>query len=165
MIEVRVATAADIPEAVATYAEVAGEGRWIGGELPVDRDERIARWTDTITTGEAAMFVALSSDGSEVIGCASQNWIGRCGSGQLGLGMWIVEPWRGKGIGSQLLAVCIEWARANGAHKITLEVWPHNEAARALYRKFGFEEEGYFRKHWRRRSGELWDSIPMGLIL
>jgi ribosomal protein S18 acetylase RimI-like enzyme len=26
--------------------------------------------------------------------------------------------------------------------KISLTVYPHNEAARALYRKFGFEEEG-----------------------
>lgn len=165
MFEVRVATADDVPALVDSYAEVAAEGRWIGGELPIDRDDRITRWTHTITSGEAVMFVARAVDGGEVIGCASQNWVGRCGSGLLALGMWIVQPWRGRGIGSRLLVDCIEWARANGAHKITLEVWPHNDAARALYQKFGFAEEGYFRKQWRRRNGELWDSIPMGLLL
>jgi ribosomal-protein-alanine N-acetyltransferase len=46
-----------------------------------------------------------------------------------------------------------------------LEVFPHNVAARALYRKFGFIEEGYFRRHLRRQNGEFWDSIPMGLFL
>jgi hypothetical protein len=29
-----------------------------------------------------------------------------------------------------------------GAHKISLDVWPHNEAARNVYRRFGFAEEG-----------------------
>jgi RimJ/RimL family protein N-acetyltransferase len=164
MTEVRLATAADIPDAVAAYEKVAAEGRWIGGELPFDRDERVAKWTATVSSGEAVMFIAHSQYG-ETIGCASQNWLGRCGSGLLGLGMWVIEPWRGRGVGSALLSACIEWARANGAHKITLEVWPHNEPARALYRKFGFREEGYLHKHWRRRSGELWDSVVMGLLL
>lgn len=164
MVEIRIAAAADVGAAVASYEKVAAEGRWIGGELPIDRDDRIAKWAATIAGGEAIMFVAVSPEG-EVVGCASQNWQGRCGSGLLALGMWVVEPWRGRGVGSALLTGCIDWARANGAHKITLEVWPHNEPARALYRKFGFEEEGYFRKHWKRRSGELWDSVAMGLVL
>lgn len=25
--------------------------------------------------------------------------------------------------------------------------------------------KGYLRKHWRRKSGELWDSVVMGLVL
>ena len=31
--------------------------------------------------------------------------------------------------------------------------------------RFGFVEEGYRVKHFRRASGELWDSIVMGLLL
>src|SRR5439155_279731 len=72
---------------------------------------------------------------------------------------------RGQGIGSALMAAAIEWARTAGAHKLSLQVWPHNEAARALYRKFGFEEEGLLRRQYRRRNGELWDAIVMGLLL
>jgi ribosomal protein S18 acetylase RimI-like enzyme len=50
-------------------------------------------------------------------------------------------------------------------HKLSLGVWPHNAAAIALYRKFGFVEEGRRVKHYRRQSGELWDIIEMGLLL
>ena len=47
----------------------------------------------------------------------------------------------------------------------SLEVFPHNEAGIALYRKFGFVEEGRRVKHYRRAGGELWDAIVMGLPL
>lgn len=70
-----------------------------------------------------------------------------------------------RGVGSALLATAIEWARDRGMHKLSLSVFPHNEAAIALYRKFGFIEEGRRIKHYRRASGELWDAIEMGLML
>jgi RimJ/RimL family protein N-acetyltransferase len=64
-----------------------------------------------------------------------------------------------------LLTSAIEWSRAHGLHKLTLNVFPHNEAALALYRKFGFVEEGLRVKQIRRSSGELWDLVEMGLLL
>jgi RimJ/RimL family protein N-acetyltransferase len=48
---------------------------------------------------------------------------------------------------------------------VALQVWPHNHAARALYRRFGFADEGLLRRHYRRRNGELWDAVVMGLVL
>jgi RimJ/RimL family protein N-acetyltransferase len=63
------------------------------------------------------------------------------------------------------MAAGIAWSRESGAHKVTLTVWPHNRSAIALYRKFGFVEEGLFRRHYRRRNGELWDAVAMGLVL
>ena len=44
-------------------------------------------------------------------------------------------------------------------------VFPHNAAGIALYRKFGFVDEGRRVMHYRRASGELWDAIEMGLLL
>jgi ribosomal protein S18 acetylase RimI-like enzyme len=41
----------------------------------------------------------------------------------------------------------------------------HNATAIALYRKFGFAEEGLRVKHFRRASGELRDALEMGLPL
>ena len=81
------------------------------------------------------------------------------------LGMVVAREWRGRGVGSALLAAAIERARADGVHKLSLEVFPHNEAGIALYRKFGFVEEGRRVKQYRRASGELWDSVVMGLLL
>ena len=52
-----------------------------------------------------------------------------------------------------------------GLHKLTLSVFARNEAAIGLYRKHGFVEEGRRVRHYRRQSGELWDSLEMGLLL
>lgn len=58
------------------------------------------------------------------------------------IGMMVAADWRGRGIGKALVAAAIEWARGHGLHKLSLSVFPHNEAAIALYLKFGFTEEG-----------------------
>jgi RimJ/RimL family protein N-acetyltransferase len=80
-------------------------------------------------------------------------------------GMLVDRDWRGCGAGSALLQATVEWARGQGLHKLCLEVFVHNSAAIALYRKYGFMEEGRRVKQYRRGSGELWDSIVMGLLL
>jgi RimJ/RimL family protein N-acetyltransferase len=54
---------------------------------------------------------------------------------------------------------------AERLHKLTLSVFRRNEAAIALYRKFGFVEEGRRIRHIRRTNGELWDLIEMGPLL
>lgn len=71
----------------------------------------------------------------------------------------------GRGVGTAFVAAAIEQARARGLHKLALSVFPHNGAAIAVYRKFGFVEEGRLTKHIRRADGELWDLIQMGLLL
>lgn len=69
------------------------------------------------------------------------------------------------GSGSALVQAAISRARSQGLHKLCLEVFPHNAAAIAMYRKAGFAEEGRRVRQYRRASGELWDSIVMGLEL
>ncbi len=79
--------------------------------------------------------------------------------------MMVAADRRGRGVGTALMVAAIDWARAQGLHKLALSVFPHNDAAVALYRKFGFVEEGRRVRHMRRASGELWDLIDMGLLL
>ena len=79
--------------------------------------------------------------------------------------MMVAAAWRGRGVGTALVDAAIDWARERGLHKLTLSVFPHNDAAVALYRKLGFAEEGRREKQVRRRNGELWDLIEMGLLL
>jgi ribosomal protein S18 acetylase RimI-like enzyme len=81
------------------------------------------------------------------------------------VGMCVAPDARERGIGSALLKEALEAARRMGAHKVTLQVWPHNGPARRLYRRFGFQDEGRLRRHYARRNGELWDAIVMGLVL
>jgi putative acetyltransferase len=81
-----------------------------------------------------------------------------------GLGMMVDADWRGLGVGSALVQSAVERAQALGAHKLALQVWPHNVAARRLYARHGFVEEGLLRRQYRRRNGELWDSVIMGRV-
>jgi RimJ/RimL family protein N-acetyltransferase len=79
--------------------------------------------------------------------------------------MMVAAQWRGRGVGTALVAAATEWARSDGLHKLSLSVFPHNHVAIGLYRKFGFVEEGRLVRHVRRADGQLWDLIEMGLLL
>lgn len=148
----------DLDAAADLYAAVADEGIYIGAEAPVDKASRRERWLEDLARDDSFSVVAEAE--GRIIGLA-----GIDGDGVADLGMLVAREWRGRGVGSRLLSACIAWARARGAHKVALQVWPHNEAALRLYRAFGFEEEGYLRRHYRRRNGELWDAVIMGLVL
>ncbi len=140
---------------------VAGEGRWIGSEAPIERDTRRGQLVETIEGDERSVrYVAVAHGvvvGSLGIELRPYN--------VADLGMFVHRQWRGRGVGSGLIDAAIAWARSVGAHKVALQLWPHNHAALALYRKFGFQQEGRLRRHYRRRNGELWDALVMGLVL
>ena len=136
------------------FAAVAEERDGIATEPPVDVQARAASWTLEET------FVAVA--GAEIVGSLNLER-SRHGFGEIG--MAVAREWRGRGVGSALLAAAIEWARERGLHKLSLGVFAHNASAIALYRKFGFVEEGRRLKHYRRASGELWDAVDMGLLL
>jgi RimJ/RimL family protein N-acetyltransferase len=160
-VTVRTATVEDIDAVLDVFEAVAAEGRWVATEVPFDRRERARRFEQTIVErDDATMFVAL--DGDTIVG---QLFIELSSYGVADLGMSVAADHRGQGVGSALMEAGIGWARQKGAHKITLQVWPHNEPAIGLYRKFGFEQEGLLRRHYRRKNGELWDAVVMGLVL
>ncbi len=69
------------------------------------------------------------------------------------LGMLVDAAWRGKGVGSALLSEALRWARAMGVERVVLSVFPHNAPAIALYRKFGFADEGRLVRHSRKSYG------------
>jgi RimJ/RimL family protein N-acetyltransferase len=78
------------------------------------------------------------------------------------LGLMVARQYRRRGIGTSLLAAAAEWAREVGITKLELHVFPWNEAAIALYERFGFVQEGYRRAHYRRGDGYV-DAVLMAL--
>ena len=153
---VRPASVGDARAMAELFAAVAEERDAIATEPPVDVEERTALFART-----AAGTVVAVADG-RVIGMLHVD-VSRHGFGEFG--MLVDRDWRGRGAGSALVQATVEWARDHGLHKLCLEVFAHNSAAIALYRKYGFMEEGRRIKQYRRDSGELWDSIVMGLQL
>ena len=105
-VTVRPATLADVDAVVAMLAEVAGEGRWIGTEAPVDVEQRRRRMVEDVEREEAIVLVAEA--GGQVVGELGL-YLARYGVADLG--MAVAAGWRGRGIGSALLAEAIDRAR------------------------------------------------------
>ncbi len=158
---VRRARPEDVGAIVELFVTVVGEGRWLGTEPPVDRaaqHERFLEHIDGAAPGASVVAVA----GDQIVGHAR---VDLAPYNVAGLGMMVDAHWRGRGVGGALVDAIIDASRQLGSHKIALQVWPHNEAGRRLYRRHGFVEEGLLRRHYPRRNGELWDAVIMGLVL
>jgi RimJ/RimL family protein N-acetyltransferase len=157
---IREALLGDVEAIIDAVEPVAADGRFIATEAPVDRERMRAAFAATIAAPDATIFVAVCD--ARIVGSLGLH---RAFGGPADLGMSLLAEYRGRGIGGQMMERAIVWARAHNYHKLELSVYPWNAAALALYEKFGFEREGYLKKHVRRRNGELWDVVVMGLLL
>jgi len=108
----------------------------------------------------AAVFVAERDDGT-IVGRLS---VGRdphpASTHVADLGLMVARDTRRQGVGRALMQAAVDWAHETGIRKLELHVFPWNEAAIALYEAFGFEREGYRKRHYR-RGNELVDAILM----
>jgi RimJ/RimL family protein N-acetyltransferase len=158
---VRRSTEADARAFVDLMEAVAGEGRFIGRELPLDRAALDRSFRAGLDDSDRLSLVA-TVDG-RVVGSLG---LTHDGMGHADLGMLLAIDARGRGLGSALLREATAWADAHPVvHKVCLQAWPHNTAALALYRRHGFLVEGHLHRHWRRRDGSLWDAVIMGLAV
>lgn len=77
-------------------------------------------------------------------------------------GMSVGKEWRGKGVGSALIETLLKWAEESPLiEKVCLGVFPENERGMALYKKFGFSEEGRLVKEVKMPDGTYVDTILM----
>ena len=58
------------------------------------------------------------------------------------LGVALIARFRNQGLGDQMVAYMLDWARQRGLRKVTLGVFATNKRAIHLYEKFGFTVEG-----------------------
>jgi putative acetyltransferase len=109
---------------------VADTLREFGFEPDPDIDPDLVDPASTYT----ALWVALA--GGEVVGSVALRDLG---DKELELKRMYLRPaHRGYGLGKRLLAIQLEWARANGATVIRLDTSERMEAARGLYEAYGF---------------------------
>lgn len=163
-VTIRRATTDDVDALLALRHEVAAEGVWIGAEVPLDLEGDRAKHLDSIErmeAGERTVFL-VAVRGSQIVGSLH---VGEGIEGIGDLGMNLAADARGHGLGRRLMDEAISWATLAGLHKLALQHWPWNHRAHRLYEKVGFVEEGYLRRHYRRKDGSVWDAVVMGLVL
>lgn len=156
---VRPATIEDCEEIARGMKLVVEEGRWLATEAGTPFDDVLERFRAAVEW-EGHLLFALEDEG-RIAGSLGLH--PSAAAGVLSLGMWILPEWRGRGGGRMLMEAALA-AVPDDAHKVELEVFPDNEAAIALYRSFGFEEEGLRRDHYRREDGSLRSSLVMARL-
>lgn len=127
--------------------------------LPLERIEGFVK--ESVST-DATQFFALNQD--EVAGWADifPSWahaVSHCGL----LGMGVHPSFRGQGLGGRLLNACIQKAWTKGLTRIELEARADNEAAIALYERFGFKHEA-LKARAMRFDGTYFDAVQMRLL-
>ncbi len=108
----------------------------------------------------AVMLVAIATDGTIAGLWDAMGSPRRARRHAVEFGMSVDERFRGRGLGSALLAAGLDWARRSGfIRRVELEVYADNLPAIALYEKFGFVVEG------RKREAFLYQGRPMDSLV
>jgi RimJ/RimL family protein N-acetyltransferase len=127
---------------------------------PIEASRRFVGWS---IANRHPHFVAL--DGDRVVGWCDVTPHDRPANRHRGtLGIGVVPPWRGSGVGRRLMERTLEASRAFPLTRVELSVRADNAHAIALYRKVGFEVEGR-RQRAILVDGVYYDDVMMALLL
>ncbi|WP_400079439.1 GNAT family N-acetyltransferase [Winogradskyella sp. R77965] len=101
-------------------------------------DKALDCMTDTYNKDKKKYFVVVKGD--DILGGAGisplDNYEGNVCELQK---MYFMPEARGKGLGSKMMAKCLEFAKQVGFEQCYLETLPYMKDARKLYRKVGFK--------------------------
>ena len=142
----------------------------------VARERRYLAFTSAPPSAQSRAFVRMLLDGGgvqfvavdvagEVVGWCDLLRDPRDGFSHCWhLGMGLLPPVRGRGIGRRLAQTGIASAVEHGAERIELEVFSSNARAIVLYERLGFAREGVKRRA-RKLDGIVDDNVIMALLL
>lgn len=164
---IREAIAADASALIEYVNKVAGESNFltfgVGDFKKTVEEEKII--IEEHSNAENRIFLVAELNG-EIAGLLNVNASSKPRMKHIGdFGVTVRKDHWGKGIGSSLIEVMLEWAKSSGViRKINLNVQANNEAAIALYKKFGFEIEDTIRRDLF-IDGKFYDAYAMGILI
>jgi ribosomal protein S18 acetylase RimI-like enzyme len=121
--DVRIRALADAPSA-------------FGSRLEEEQDRPESVWRASLERQAAATFLAI--DGDETVGLVRTFVEPEDVTTAELVSMWVAPHTRGQGVGRQLVAAVVEWARHHDATSVQLWVTETNAPARRLYESCGF---------------------------
>ncbi|MGE5171758.1 MAG: GNAT family N-acetyltransferase [Rudaea sp.] len=160
-IVVRRAEARDADAIAATFAAP----RAMAGTLQLPYPSA-SHWSKRIAESPAGDHVLVAEVDGEVVGNLGLHPVSTSPRRRhVGtIGMAVRDDWHRRGVGSALLGAAIDLSdRWIGYTRLELTVYTDNEAALALYRKFGFETEGIARGY-ALRDGAYVDAYMMARL-
>jgi len=159
----------DDARAMLEYLKVVGgesDNLVMGGSGIGDDEEKERRFL-TAKQQSVNSVQLLALEGNRIIGCISVEASSREKIRHRGeIGVSVLKAYWGQGVGTHLFEVMLAWAGRSetGLCKLELTVRADNESGLALYRRFGFEEEGRIRRLFC-IGGVFFDGIVMGRLL
>lgn len=119
---------------------------WSAAEL----EEIYARWA---RAADRVVWVVRDRATGAIVGEAVLNDLD-LGNASCGFRMWLAEAGRGRGLGSETVALVLRHAFGVAhLHRVSLEVYAFNPRARHVYEKAGFRLEGTLRDALRFDDG------------
>ena len=112
-------------------------------------EEREAKFIDRFSRSrDDIMLVAL--DGDKIVGNAivERNRVARYHH-RAEISITVIKEYWGRGIGSRLMEMMIDFAKSTGIEILYLEVRADNERAIRLYKKYGFVEIGVYESFFK----------------
>lgn len=129
-----------------------------------------ARLTETLAPGKPDLLLVAELPGvggvPEVVGNAGLHPVGPALRRRhvMSLGIAVGSAGQGRGVGTALMQALCDWADDWGqVLRLELTVFADNTRAIALYRRFGFEQEGLHRGY-ALRDGEYVDTLSMARL-
>ncbi len=145
MIEVRDASADDLPAMLAIYNDVIATTTAVYREDPATLDDRVVWWQDRVAHGYP---VLVADDGREVLGFASfgdfRAWPGYRFTVEHSV--HVRSDGRGRGVGHVLMTALLARARALGKHVMIAGVDADNAGSIRFHERLGFERAGHLRE-------------------
>ncbi len=138
-VTIRKATVEDANEIVMLVKQVMGEVSF----FPKEPDEfDITAEDEAKYIKKTSLFLVADMNGRIVGSTTLQRGSTKRTSHVADFGITILKEYSGVKIGTLLMEEVIKWCKENQVEKIELEVFEENTPAIALYKKFGFIEEG-----------------------